>query len=164
MQGNEPLLGYVAGAVIIVGAVLNLVITTGAGAPAHPTTWNSLVAIVLAVALVVSIRFRNRMISPFIAIFGAFFVTLGKSPKSLSAPHIAVLVIAVAFAIIVSLHQRRDQKILTPAATPAARRAAADARRRRRKGEPEPPPPSSRPAANRRYTPPKDRTKDKPRR
>lgn len=159
MQGNEPLFGIAAAIVIALGAILDLVVTTGKGAPAHPTTWTAYVALLLAIGLIVSLRFRNRLASPFIAIFGAFFVTLEKGPDSLEIPHIAVLVIAVAFAVIVSLHQRRDQRIFHPPPTPAERRAAAEARRRRKRGEPELPPPVKRPPPNRRYTPPKSAAK-----
>ena len=157
MSGREPLFGYIAAGVIVLASILNLVVTTGPGAPAHPTTWANYAGILFALALTVSIRFRNRMLSPFIAIFGAFFVTLAKGPDSLSLPHIVTLLVGVAFAMIVSLHQRRDQKALGPV-TPAGRRAAADARARRRRGEPEPTV-TKHPAPNRRYTPPKDRSK-----
>jgi hypothetical protein len=114
------------------------------------------------VAVVASVQYRNRLLSPFVAIFGAFFVTLPKGPSSLSIPHIIVLMVAVSFAVIVSIHQRRDQRILTPQMTAADRRAAADARRRRRKGEPEEPAAVKRPPANRRYTPPKSAAKPNP--
>jgi drug/metabolite transporter (DMT)-like permease len=165
MRGNEPLMGYGAALVIAIVAALNLTITTGTGAPAHPEPWTSVAGIVLAVALAASIRLaNNRLISPFIAIFGAFFVTLSKAPSSLSAPHIVALIAAVGFALVVSMRQRREQKLVSPPLTADQRRAAADARRRRRKGEPEPASLSKRPAANRRYTPPKDRSKEKPRR
>lgn len=157
MSGREPLFGYIAAGVIVLASILNLVVTTGPGAPAHPTVWPNYAGILFAVALTVSIRFRNRMLSPFIAIFGAFFVTLAKGPDSLSLPHIVTLLVGVAFAMIVSLHQRRDQKAMGPV-TPADRRAAADARARRRRGEPEPTV-TKHPAPNRRYTPPKDRSK-----
>jgi hypothetical protein len=159
MQGNEHLFGYAAAVVIALGGVLDLMVTTGKGAPAHPSTWTAYIGILLAIALVVSIQFRHRMISPFVAIFGAFFVTLAKGPDSLETPHIVVLMVSVAFAVIVSLRQRRDQKALTPTLTSAERRAAADARRRRRKGEPDLPAPVKRPSPNRRYTPPKNAAK-----
>jgi hypothetical protein len=155
MQGREPLMGYVAAAAIAIGGVLDVVVTKGKGAAAHPDTWEAYAGIVLAAAVVASVQYRNRLLSPFVAIFGAFFVTLPKGPSSLSIPHIVVLMVAVAFAVIVSMHQRRDQRALTPPMRAADRRAAADARRRRRKGEPEAPPPIKRPPANRRYTPPK---------
>jgi hypothetical protein len=155
MKGREPLQGVAVAVIVAVGAVLDLVVTTGAGAPKHPNAAFPVIAVVLAVGLAVSVRFRNRLLSPFLAIFAAFFATLGKAPRSLGVPHIVVLVTAVGFALIVSMRQRREQKAITPTATAADRRAANEARRRRRKGEPEPEPTVVRPVANRRYTPPK---------
>lgn len=157
MKGREPLGGIGTAIIVALVGVLDLVVTTGAGAPAHPTTWAPVVGILLAIGLVVAIIwYRNRLLSPFLAIFAAFFVTLTKAPNSLELPHLAALIVAVAFAVLVSLHQRRDQRILTP--TPADRRAAT---RRRRNGEPDPPT-KAHPTASRRYTPPK--AKKNPRR
>jgi hypothetical protein len=160
MQPNEALAGYAVAAVLAVVAVLNLAITTGAGAPKHTTTWTSFVGLGLAVGLAFSLRFRNRLASPFIAIFAGFFVTLSKGPKALTVPHIIALVVAVGFALLVSMRQRKDQRAIAPSAA-SDRRAAADARRRRRKGEPEIPEGPKRPAPNSRYTPPKSRTTPK---
>ena len=154
MKGNEPLLGLVVAAIIIAVGVLDLVVTTGAGAPKHPQTWAPVVGILLALVLVVSVRFRNRLVSPFISIFAAYFVEVFKAPKSLSVPHVIVLASAVGFALILTMRHRGEQKA-AGVGTPAERRAAAEARRRRRKGEPEPPPAVKRPPPSARYTPPK---------
>jgi hypothetical protein len=124
MQGREPLMGYVAAAAIAIGGVLDVVVTKGKGAAAHPDTWEAYAGIVLAAAVVASVQYRNRLLSPFVAIFGAFFVTLPKGPSSLSIPHIVVLMVAVAFAVIVSMHQRRDQRALTPPMRAAGARAS----------------------------------------
>ncbi len=162
MEGNEPVWGVVLAGILIVVSVLNLTVTTGPGAPAHPSSFDSVIAIVLALALVVvSLRVRSRMVSPLVGIVAAFFTTLGKTPTSLSAPHIIALFAALAFALILSMRQRRVQRALTPQATAADRKAAADARRRRRKGEPEPPPEVKRPPRSKRYTPPRPATPPK---
>jgi hypothetical protein len=161
MRGSEPIQGYVVAAVLFVVCVLDLTIKKGAGAPKHPSQWAPSVGLILSVALALTMRFRNRLASPFIAIFASFFATLSKAPKVLSTPHIIALVVAVGFAVNMTLHQRRDQKALTPNMTPAQRRAAADARRRRRKGEPEPPSAGKRPPPSARYTPPKSATPPK---
>jgi hypothetical protein len=166
MKGSEPLFGYGVAAVLVIVAVLDLTITTGSGAPKHHSASEPVIGLLLAGVLAVSLRWRNRLVSPFIAIFAAFFVTLAKAPSALSIPHIIALVVAVGFAVQLSVRQRRDQKALGPAMSPAERRAAADARRRRRKGEPEPAPGIKRPPPNARYTPPKSAipTKSKSRR
>ena len=156
MRGNEVTQGYVVAGILAVVALLNLTVTTGAGAPRHPAYWYSILGLVAAAGLVVSIRFRNRLISPFVAVVGAFLVTVATAPKSLGVPHIVALGVTVAYAVILSLRHPRDQRLVSPTATAADRRAAAEARRRRRKGEPEPSVPVvKRPPANRRYTPPK---------
>jgi uncharacterized membrane protein YccC len=161
MQGNEPLWGYAVAVLLVVVAVLDLTVTTGAGAPKHPTTWTPAAGLVLALVLAGTMRYRSRLLSPFVAIFAAFFVTLSKGPRVLGFPHILALVVAVGFALLVSMRQRKDQKALTPNMTAADRREAADARRRRRKGEPEPPPGPKRPPPSARYTPPKSKTTPK---
>jgi hypothetical protein len=147
MRGREPLQAYVVAAVLAVVGVLNLLVTTGKGAPAHPTLWLSYAGIVIAVLLAGSVQLRNRLISPFTAIIGAFFVTTAKAPAVLSIPHLIALFAALGFALTVSLRQRKDQK----AAAPAGARG-----RGRRRGQAAPDPgEAKRPAANRRYTPPK---------
>jgi len=153
MAGREPLQGYVATAVLLAIGVANLAITTGKGAPAHPTLWYSYVGLALAVGLGVSIRYRNRLVSPFVAIFAAFFLTLAKGPDVLGTPHLVALVVAVGYALVLSMHQRRDQKALSAATGIPMRRSRRDRRQ----------PPSApgaddglrRPRPNRRYTPPK---------
>jgi hypothetical protein len=151
MSGREPTQGYIVSGLLVLVGILDLVITSGAGTPKHETLWYAYVGIALGIALAVSIRYRNRLASPFIAIFGAFFVTLAKAPNALTVPHLAALLGSVAFAVVVTLRQRKDQKTLTPGGA----RGAAGASRNRRRGEAEPPAASNRPAANRRYTPPK---------
>jgi hypothetical protein len=158
MKGNELLMGYGVAVIVVIVGVLDLAVTTGAGAPAHPSTWAPIAGIVLGLALALTMRFRNRLVSPFIAIFAAFFVELAKAPKSLSIPHVVALIAAVGFALVLSMRQRREQRAV---GGPAQRRGAADARRRRRSGEPEPPTGVKRPAPSARYTPPKSKTPPK---
>jgi hypothetical protein len=154
MKGNEPILGLVVAFVILIVAVLDLTVTKGTGAPKHAETWAPLIGIGLAVVLAVSLRWRNRLASPFIAIFAAYFVEVGKTPKSLTYPHVLALASAVGVAVMLTLRHRQDQKAAGTVSA-ADRRAAADARRRRRKGEPEPVTAVKRPPPSARYTPPK---------
>ncbi len=168
MRGREPLYGYATAAVIAAGAVLNLVVTKGKGAPAHPLLWPSYVAVVLAAGLTVSIRWRNRLVSPFVAIFGGMFDTLGRGPNSLSIAHYIVIFGAFGFAMALTMRQRRDQKALgllpgrgrrgAATATGGAGRRGAAASTAGRKGAAAEDA-QKKPSANRRYTPPKYATK-----
>lgn len=153
MQGREPFYGYIVAALIAIAAVLNMVVTLGP----RPTTADlieSAVAIVLAGALAYTIaRYSHRMLSPFVAIIAAFFITLPPVPTTLSVPHLVVLVVALVWFFIVTQRQRQADKAL--AKSGVRRGAGSSTATRRRRGskadEPEPkgPPP------NRRYTPPK---------
>lgn len=158
MQGREPVWGYAAAALLTAGAVADLLDTTGRGAPAHPLLWPSWVGLALAVGLAGSIRLRNRLLSPFTAIFSAFFLTLGRGPDSLAPVHIVVLIGAVGFAVAVTMRQRRQQRALAPARGRSGRGRAgpgAGTPSRRAAGEGERP---RKPPASRRYTPPKKST------
>lgn len=167
MRGREPLYGYATAAVIAAGAVLNLVVTKGKGAPAHPLLWPSYLSLVLAVGLGVSIRWRNRLVSPFVAIFGGMFDTLGHGPNSLSIAHYVVIFSAFGFAMALTMRQRREQKALgllpgrgrrgSASATGGSGRRGAATGTAGRKGTAGDT--LEKPAANRRYTPPKYATK-----
>lgn len=146
MRGREPMYGFATAAVLAAGGIANLLDTTGAGAPPHPVLWPTYAGFVLAAGLVASIRLRNRLLSPFVAIFAAFFLTLERGPNSLSYPHIVVLVVAVGFAVALTMRQRREQRALTPARQPGSRRRGSQPAEDER---------SRKPVANRRYTPPK---------
>lgn len=149
MQGREQLWGYAAAAILAAGAVANLLDTTGKGAPAHPVLWPSWVGLALAAGLAGSIQFRNRLLSPFTAIFAAFFLTLERGPDSLAYIHIVVLFAAVGFAVAVTMRQRRQQRALGPARGRSGRGGAASRGTADDSGRARKPPP------NRRYTPPK---------
>jgi hypothetical protein len=155
MKGNEPTLGYGLVAVLIIVAVADLLITKGKGAPKHTTAWEPVVGIVLALVVAGTLRLRNRMVTPLIAVVAVFFLTLDKGPNSLELPHLFALILSIAYALTLSMRQRREQRALTGMSAAQTRRAQADARRRRRKGEPEVETGPKRPAASRRYTPPK---------
>lgn len=163
LAGREPIYAYSLAALLVVVGALNLVFTKGAGAPAHPQVWQSAVGIVLAGGLAAGVRYGNRLLSSFTAIFAAFFVTLPKVPTALTPTHTVGLLAAVAFAVLVSLRQRKDQRALGPKLDATQRRELADARKRKRKGLPEPEAKPVAPLASRRYTPPKARPKASPR-
>ncbi len=151
MEGREPLWAWVTAAVIAAGGIANLVDTTGRGAPAHPVAWPSYVGLLLAAGLVASTRARNRLLSPFVAIFAAFFVTLERGPDSLSFVHIVVLFAAVGFAVALTMRQRRAQKALGATRSPAGRRGRGRGRDDEQPAVGRP----RKPTPNRRYTPPK---------
>ena len=169
MRGPEALYGYVVGLELLVVSVLNLTVTHGPGAPAHPQTTLAALGVAASIAFFAVIRLKNRMAAGFGAIVAAFFVTLPRVPNSLSIAHIFALVIPMAYGLIITQRQRRD----TPKVARGARgRAAAGkssagkpsagaagtaggGRRRGKKGSE----PVSGPRPSARYTPPKSKRK-----
>jgi phosphate/sulfate permease len=148
MRGREPAQAIAVAVLLAAVGVANLLVTTGPGAPKHPTLVYSYIGIALAVGLAVSVKWRNRVVSPFAAIFAAFFVTLARGPNSLEVPHLAALAGSVGFAVVVSMRQRKELRAQAPP-RPAA------GRRRRGRADPEPDSSAKRlPEPNRRYTPP----------
>ncbi len=155
MEGREPLWGYATALLLAAGGVANLLDTTGKGALPHPVLWPSWVGLALAAALAASLQLRNRLLSPLTAIFAAFFLTLERGPDSLAFFHILLLVGAVGFAVAVTMRQRRAQRLLGP---PRGRRARGERARpagRAGAGGADSAGGPRRPAASRRYTPPK---------
>jgi hypothetical protein len=161
MRGTEPLYGYVVALELLVVAILNVVLRTGPGAPAHPQTTLQLLGIIASVGLFALIRVRNRTIVGLGAIVAAFFVTLPKVPNSLTLPHILALVVPLAYGLIVTQRQRRaigntarSGRRAPGGARPAAARSSRgrqDTRRRAAKA----PAVASGPRRSARYTPPK---------
>ncbi|MHB1930111.1 MAG: hypothetical protein ACYCUG_11965 [Acidimicrobiales bacterium] len=154
--------GYATAVVILAVAVLNLVVTKGKGAPAHPALWPSYAAIVLALGLAVSMRWRSRMVSPFVAIFGGMFDTLVRGPDSIATAHYVVIFAAFGFAVALTMRQRREQKALgiLPSRGRRGGRATNPASGRRGASAADDGP--KKPVASRRYTPPKYATKSAP--
>jgi hypothetical protein len=163
MRGSEPLYGYLVGLELIAVSILNLVVTHGKGAPAHPSTGLAVIGLVASIAATALVRTHHRLIVPLALIVAAFFVTLPRGPDSLGPAHIFALVIPVIYAFVVTQRQRKatqafgrgrrsgDAKSTTAKSTPAARRAEGSGRRRGRKQAGAP----TGPAASPRYTPPK---------
>ncbi len=169
MRGTEPLYGYVVGLELLVVAILNTVITTGKGAPAHPQTWLHIVGIVASVGFFGVLQSRHRTIVGFSAIIAAFFVTMPKVPNSLGLPHILALAFPMVYALIITQRQRRALTSAMKAGRGSRGRARtggrADARAaggngtarsadRRRGGKAAAAGPAG-PRASARYTPPK---------
>lgn len=165
MRGSEPLYGYVVGLELLVVAVLNLTVTHGKGAPAHPQTTLAAIGVVTSLGFVAVIRLKNRMAAGFGAIVAAFFVTLPRVPNSMAIAHIFALVIPMAYGLIITQRQRRD----TPKLARGARGAGAGGAKSsagtgqvpsggRRRGRKTPEPVSG-PRQNARYTPPKSKQK-----
>ncbi len=173
MRGNEALYGYMVGVVLVVVAVLNLAVTSGPGAPAHPDTILEGIGVAASLALFGAVRTGNRMVAGFGAIVAAFFVTLPRVPNSLSIAHIVALVVPMVFGLVITQRQRKD----TPRMARGGRAAAAGAAkgsgrsggsragavpaggRRGRRGKAAEPVSGPRPSA--RYTPPKAKREQK---
>lgn len=171
MRGPEALYGYVVGLELIVVSVLNLTVTHGPGAPAHPPTTLAAVGVAASIAFFAVVRLKNRMAAGFGAIVAAFFVTLPRVPNSMSIAHIFALVIPMAYGLIITQRQRRDTPKLARGAarggrggsgrssagttgTGAGAGAAGGRRRGKKNAEP-----VSGPRPSARYTPPKSKRK-----
>jgi hypothetical protein len=172
MRGQETMYGYLIALELIAVSILNLADTHGAGAPTGPqkifgasltSRELSVVGLIVSIALLgVVYKVRHRFVVAFAGIIAAFFVTLPKVPKSLTATHLIALVIPVVYAFILTQRQRkatlarsqarqRGESTGSSRSAPADRRAEASERRRNRGKGAEP----TGPRANRRYTPPK---------
>lgn len=157
MTNQEWLAGFGISALLIIVGILNVAMEHDKGAPKHPVIWPTYVAIVLAVGLAVSLRWKSRMISPFVAVAGAFFLNYATGASALVIPHLVVLFATLAWCLVLTMRLRKQQREVMPPPTAAQRREMAAARKRHKRGEPDPEPAKQYPAANRRYTPPKAR-------
>lgn len=171
MRGPEALYGYVVGLELVVVSVLNLTVTHGPGAPAHPPTTLAAVGVAASIAFFAVVRLKNRMAAGFGAIVAAFFVTLPRVPNSMSIAHIFALVIPMAYGLIITQRQRRDTpklargagrggrggsgKSSAGAAGTSSGAGAAGGRRRGKKNAEA----VSGPRPSARYTPPKSKRK-----
>jgi hypothetical protein len=156
MRSPEPLYGYVVALELIAVSILNLTVTHGKGAPAHPSTTLSVVGLAASLAVLGIVRTHHRLIVGFSAVIAAFFVTLPKVPDALSTTHLLALFIPVIYAFVLTQRQRKATTLRAKAGRSASTRPAPAApagsgRRGRRKKEAAP----TGPTANRRYTPPK---------
>lgn len=170
MRGTEFLYGYVVALELLVVAILNIVISKGKGAPAHPQTGLQIIGLLAPLVLVGLIQSRNRTMVGFASIVAAFFVTLPKVPTSLTVAHVLALAVPLAYGLIVTQRQRRamgntarrggrgatqstGSRATSGAGGSAGGSGGANGRRRGRKGAKEAVPSGPRP--NSRYTPPK---------
>lgn len=157
MRGNEAMYGYVVLLELVIVAVLNLTVTHGAGAPKQSQAVISGLGLAAAAAFAAVLQLRNRMITGFAAIIGAFVVTLPKVPTRLQSYHIFALAIPLVYALVLAQRQRKASmaqlRTGKPAQTsPSQRRPAREARAPRRASRTVTP---TGPQASGRYTPPK---------
>ena len=158
LRGNEITYGYAVGGIIALAGVLMLVITTGKGAPKHPTTIWPALGVVLGIATILTIRFRNRMLTSLVAIAGGFVSGQARTPNSLSGVKIVALLAPVLYGILVFRRQSKADRALRasqPRMTSAERKAA---RGRGRTAAAQDEPAPGRPKPSGRYTPPKSKT------
>lgn len=162
MRRPEPLYGYIVAVELVLVSILNLTVTHGKGAPAHPATLESLIGLAASLALFPIIRTNHRLIVAFATVIAAFFATLPRTPASLTLVHLLALIIPIMYAFILSSRQRKAAsaraKALRSGSSGAtksrpSREPASDSGGRRR-GRREKDAPTG-PQASRRYTPPK---------
>jgi hypothetical protein len=163
MRRPEPLYGYVVALELIFISILNLTVTHGRGAPAHPATAWSVIGLLVSIGLIPIIRFTNhRLIVAFYTVVATFFATQPRTPSSLAITHFLALGIAIVYAFWLSQRQRKAASArarsgqsgsggagATRSSRPKAQGSGGARRSRREKNAPTGPQPS------RRYTPPK---------
>ena len=99
MRRPEPLYGYVVALELIFISILNLTVTHGKGAPAHPATTWSVIGLLISIGLIPIIRFTNhRLIVAFYTVAATFFATQPRTPSSLAITHFLALGIAIVYA------------------------------------------------------------------
>lgn len=139
-------LGYAIAAILVVVAVLELTVTTGAGAPKTHNPILPAVAIVSALTMAATIRFKNRFVTALSGVVGGVLINFAQTPHSLSIPRSIGFLVPFAYAfVVVNRHNRAVRVQRGP------RNAGQGGARRGSKVQPEP----TGPKASRRYTPPK---------
>jgi hypothetical protein len=153
--------GYIVMLQLIAVAIINLVVTHGAGAPKHSQTVVSLIGLIAALVFGATIQTRNRFIVGFSCIGAAFVIaSLPQVPNSVKPYHLFGLIIPLIYALLLTQRQRKASMALArsgkapPVQTPAERRAEAVARRQQRRQGKKGQAPGG-PTPSRRYTPPK---------
>lgn len=158
LAGREPLFAGIVGGVLVVVSILMLVVTKGAGAPAHiQPLWPAL-GLAFGLATLASLRWGRRLPTAIAAIVGGFGVAQGRTPTSLVGFKTVGLLAPVAFGMIIFRRQSKADK---------ARRAArprVDAATRKAEGSNRGPAAATgrrvvpgKPIPSGRYTPPKAR-------
>jgi hypothetical protein len=164
MRGNEPFYGFIVNMLLLATSVLDLVDTTGKGAPAHPDRVEQIAGVVAGLVLLGLQRTKHRFIVGFATIIAVFFITLPKAPDSLVLPHLVCLAAGFAYGMWITLHQSRaikakavadkaasrTQTRLTPAERKAQALAQRQEKRNKRRGVA-----TTGPKPSSRYTPPK---------
>lgn len=168
MRGNEMLYGYLIAGELILVAILNLVVTHGKGAPAHPNYILEILGLVASLAVLAVLQTRHRFIVPFAMVVAAYLVVYPKVPDSLSVAHLFALVLPVIYAIVLMQRQRKSSLAQARARsstgggrasrpTPEERRAESMQRRQERRNRRRGVTPPAGPQRSSRYTPPKPR-------
>ncbi|MGC8511781.1 MAG: hypothetical protein ACP5P1_01900 [Acidimicrobiales bacterium] len=153
MRGTEPLYGYVVALELVVVGILNLTVTSGKGAPAHPPTALAGVGVAAAISLFGFLQTKNRVLVAFAVIATAFLVDLPKVPNSLALAHVFSLALPFAYSLILTQRHRKRMKGELMAAR--ARRPSSPARTRPNAKTKDAPATPSGPRPSGRYTPPK---------
>jgi hypothetical protein len=108
MRGTETMYGYVVALELLVVSILNLTVTGGKGAPAHPNQALGLAAVVAAVLVFPILTVKSRTIVGVAVIVAGFFVTLPPVPQRLSLAHLFALLFPVIYALVLTQRQRKQ--------------------------------------------------------
>lgn len=159
MRGTEPMYGYLVGLELLVVAVLNLVVTGGAGAPKHPPMALEYGGIAVSAVFVGLLQIRNRTLTGFAALAAAYVVAgLPKVPNRLNVTHLIAIAIALVYAILITQRQRKAMGV-TARRTRRGGGGAGTGRPASSRSSRRPPEParSTGPQRSARYTPPKSK-------
>jgi drug/metabolite transporter (DMT)-like permease len=108
MEPKEKLVGVVAAVALAVIAVLFITVSPAHGQP-EPTTTGPVIALVLTGLLVASLALANRIVSGLLAILAAFLLQTPHVAHSILYLRKGALVIAVGYALWLTLQQRHTQ-------------------------------------------------------
>jgi hypothetical protein len=158
MRGSEAMYGYMVGFELVVVAVLELTVTTGKGAPAHPPTALAGAGLAVSLGALALLRFwKNRTAVAFAVIAAALVVDLPTVPDRLAVAKLFAVFIPLAYGLILIRRQTRS--------TTARQRAGVEPKpaptgRAGRKAAPA----AKKPIRSGRYTPPKAKREEQPKR
>lgn len=150
MRGTETMYGYLVAVELMVVAVLELTVTTGKGAPAHPETALAAAGLAVSAAVLAVIRARkNRTLIAFAVIIAALVVDLPPVPDRLALAKIFAVFIPLAYGLVLIRRRTRSATARQRAGLDPGPRSKAAPRGRQAT--------SKKPVRTGRYTPPKSR-------
>jgi hypothetical protein len=162
LDNREVLTGCGVALLLVATAIVDMAVTTGAGAPKHPSSTLATVGLAIVALFAIMLFQRRRRVAVPVALLAVFCEIEGNVPRSVQYEHYAPLGLTAAWALIVYMRDnrmtrqqraevaqaRREGRPADIGVSPAAA-SRAPAKGRAGRGEP------TGPTKNSRYTPPK---------